>query len=69
MLKSLKTNGMEELPEQEETEQEETEQEETVQEEKIQEETESKCEIIDTVQNIIKLLKTMDKNATVKLLY
>ena len=57
-VKSLKTIGMEEIPEQEETEQEETEQE-----------TETKSEITDTVQNIIKLLKTMDKNIIVKLVY
>lgn len=64
-VKSLKTIGMEELPEQEETEPEtETEQEETK-----QEETETKSEITDTVQNIIKLLKNMDKNTLVKLVY
>ena len=68
-LKSLKTIGMEELPDHDEPEQEETEQEETEQEETEQEETKTKSEIIDTVQNIIKLLKTMDKNTTVKLLY
>ena len=63
-VKSLKTIGMEELPKQEESEQEtETEQEETEQE------TETKSEITDTVQNIIKFLKTMDKNTLVKLVY
>ena len=60
-VKSLKTIGMEELPEQEETEQEETETD-TEQETK-------KSEITDTVQNIIRLLKTMDKNTLVKLVY
>ena len=67
-VKSLKTIGMEEIPEQEETEQEtETEQEETEQE--TEQETETKSEITDTVQNIIKLLKTMDKTTIVKLVY
>jgi hypothetical protein len=61
--KGLKTIGMEELPEQEETEQEETEQEETEQE------TETRNEITDTVQNIIKLLKTMDKTTIIKVVY
>ena len=65
-VKSLKTIGMEELPEQEETEQEETEQEET--ETDTEQET-KKSEITDTVQNIIRLLKTMDKNTLVKLVY
>ena len=67
-VKSLKTIGMEELPEQVETEQEtETEQEETKQE--TEQETETEREMTDTVSNIIKLLKTMDKNTIVKLVY
>jgi len=66
-VKSLKTIGMEELPEQEETEQEaETEQEV---EQETETEHETKSEITDTVQNIIKLLKTMDKNTIVKIVY
>ena len=65
-VKGLKTIGMEELPEQEETKQEETTQEET---ETTEHETETKSEITDTVQNIIKLLKTMDKTTIVKLVY
>jgi hypothetical protein len=66
--KSLKTIGMEDLPKQEETEQEETEQEETEQEE-TEQETETRNEITDTVQNIIKLLKTMDKTTIIKVVY
>lgn len=67
-VKSLKTIGMEELPEQETEQETETEQEET--EQVTEQETETKkSEITDTVQNIIKLLKTMEKNTLVKLVY
>ena len=69
-IKSLKTIGMEDLPAQEETEQETETEQEAEQETDTEQETETKkSEITDTVQNIIKVLKNMDKNTIVKLVY